>query len=80
MYEIIGKIGNEIVSRHYSNDFDYVTKVWHIESIRLLNGRILDLEVKKVNREGGCINSYVTWIKDCVKYNVCDCKLVPEFE
>lgn len=79
MYKIIGRIGIEEVSIHYSSDREYVDKVNELGSIRLRNGRILKLEVKAVDQEGEHKEPYVRWIKDCIKYGVRDCKEVPEF-
>ena len=78
MYEIVGKIGREVVSRHYTINPVYAEQVRELGSIRLLNGYILKLEVKQLDEKP--INNYVGWIKKCAEYGVYDCKDIPEFE
>lgn len=85
IYEISGYIGNELVSRHYSSDIEYVDIVSEIEWFKSTNGYCIDLEVKKVDKEGKKINTYVGWVEAIVKYYRATgyiervCKDIPEF-
>ena len=85
MYEITGWYGDELKSRHYSNDKEYVDIVKQIEWFKTPNGVCIDLVVKPVAEEGKKINDYVGWIKEIVKYYKAtgyiahDCRDIPEF-
>lgn len=85
MYQIIGRVNNEPVSIHYSNDLEYLDIVKKIEWFKPTDGKCVNLEINAVSEEREKKNTYVGWIKEIVKYYKAtgyiahDCRDIPEF-